>query len=177
MIGLTATHLFVSMVIALCLMFIAIGLGFNEIKNKLKYLLLKNKGYDYFGFMQPSGRVAEAVLKRDKEIKWRKGSYFYNQKQAYKYDKGGNLFIEGKPNPTNIDSIFTNAENASMGQDSKSLTALLKRVYNLGKLANENAKEKLKEYLLYASAGGAVGSVLLLFELKGKVDLLISAVG
>lgn len=134
--------------------FILLILGKYEIVNRLRYMLLKGRGYTYFAFMTPSGKVEEAVLKIDKQIKYKGGTYIYDPRFQYKYDLGGNFFVEGIPNAIKISSIYKAGEDLKFGLDSKSLTAILKRVYNLGKLSNTGMPQKFDRMTLYMILGG-----------------------
>lgn len=124
---------------------VTIMLGRKQIMNTLKYMIMKNRGYSYFAFFRPDGRVTEEVLKRDKRIQHAKKTYFWRPEISYRYFSGGNFFVETNCNPVSIKNLMLKAENPQLAADPVVVDALMDRVYNWGKnsMGQMGDKEKI----------------------------------
>lgn len=131
-------------IILITFTFIALATARTHIKNGLKYMLLKRRGYVHFAVLDYSNKIQEFVAKAGGTVEHNDETFIHNERPKYRYHTGGNLYVMGKTDPLDVGKLRENT--VSMSFDSNRFNTLLKRERSIGKL--EGQKEDKKEYYI-----------------------------
>lgn len=148
----------------------------KEIWDKIKYLVLKKRGYGFIKYFNRAGRIEKHILKLGQSIKVEEGKVLLLPPNTRMIDDGLPCIFYtyrdtapldfAQPIPDEISPEFM----ANLFKEKEIIT-------KEGMIKEEERKDQLDQILKLASAAGSVGACFLIFKLMTDLQPVMRAAG